>query len=224
MTYPGLGGQQAPPQNASPAGQLVPGVQPGVSNFIVLAHTVIVFGPTGAMVGVFVYAAGTTPGAGNQPIASITNQTTDPYGNTVETGVAAYTTVGGDLIAVQIGLGSFFGSPAAGLFTHDLTAPAATDPFVGALGKGDIVISTGQSTGLATAAGIECTDSVVSGLANGNIQLVAGSISGTINMPQTPTQTLQGAAPAAYSQSFTQGTVNRVNTLINQLAAAGVTA
>jgi len=149
---------------------------------------------------------------------------TDGPGNSYVEGAAAYASPSGDNIAVQIGEGSFFGSPAAGLFTHDLTSPATADPFVGSLAKGDVVISTGQSTGLATAAGIQCSDSVVSGVTNGNIQLVAGTITGTINVPQTPTQTLQGSAPAAYSQSFTQGTVNRVNTLINQLAAAGITA
>jgi hypothetical protein len=51
MTYPGLGGQQPPPQNAAPAGQLVPGIQPGTTGVIV-ASRVIVIGETG---GIFLY-------------------------------------------------------------------------------------------------------------------------------------------------------------------------
>lgn len=71
------------PVNA-PRGTPVPvGVQPGVSNGVEFARQVIVFGPAGTPVGVFVYAPGTTPGAGNSPVASLTGGTRDPYGNTV---------------------------------------------------------------------------------------------------------------------------------------------
>ena len=71
------------PVNA-PKGQGTPvGVQPGVSNGVEFARQVIVFGPAGTPVGVFVYAPGTVPGEGNQPVASLTAGTTDPYGNAV---------------------------------------------------------------------------------------------------------------------------------------------
>ena len=76
-----------PPLNAPPAGQPLPGVQPGTQNSIVLANIVIIFGPTGAATGLFVYQPGTTPGAGNPPIAWITANTVDPYGNTLQPGV-----------------------------------------------------------------------------------------------------------------------------------------
>lgn len=71
------------PVNA-PRGQGTPvGVQPGVTNGVEFARQVIVFGPAGTPVGVFVYAPGTTPGPGNVPVASMTAGTKDPYGNTV---------------------------------------------------------------------------------------------------------------------------------------------
>ena len=84
MTYPGLGGQQAPPQNAAPAGQLVPGVQPGVTGQIV-ATRVVIIGSGGEL---FVYSP--TRAAGNL-IASIAGAAgTDPLGNHFLAGVASY--------------------------------------------------------------------------------------------------------------------------------------
>ena len=73
------------PLNAPPAGAMVPGVQPGTSSAVVLAQFVIVFGNNG---GVFVYNG--TPGPGNQPIASVTSASTDPYGNPVQPGFTVY--------------------------------------------------------------------------------------------------------------------------------------
>jgi hypothetical protein len=71
------------PLNAPSGGAAAVGVQPGISNGVQFARQVIVFGPAGIPVGVFVYAPGTTPGAGNPPVASLTGGTKDPYGNTV---------------------------------------------------------------------------------------------------------------------------------------------
>lgn len=76
-----------PPLNAPPAGQVLPGVQPGTSQAVVIANIVIIFGPTGSATGLFVYQPGTTPGAGNPPIAWITANTVDPYGNTIQPGI-----------------------------------------------------------------------------------------------------------------------------------------
>jgi hypothetical protein len=67
-----------PPLNAPPAGALVPGVQPGVSNAVILAQYVIVFGTAG---GVFIYSG--APAAGNPPIAWMSGAAADPYGNTL---------------------------------------------------------------------------------------------------------------------------------------------
>lgn len=57
-----------------------PGVGPS-SAAVVRANQVIVFGPTGRPVGVFVYQPGTIPGPGNQPIGWVTASATDPFGN-----------------------------------------------------------------------------------------------------------------------------------------------
>lgn len=85
MTFPGLGGQQPPPQNASPAGQLVPGVQAGVSGQIV-ARRVIIIGTGGELL---VYSP--TAGAGNLVASIAGSVTTDAYGNTVQAGITSYT-------------------------------------------------------------------------------------------------------------------------------------
>jgi hypothetical protein len=98
-----------------------PGVQPGVSSGVIFARYVIVFGPAGNPVGVFVYTPGTTPGAGNPPDISITQGTTDPYTNTVRPGVWVYGT------ASSAGLEAIGGT--AGLLlipsglTHGVEAP-----------------------------------------------------------------------------------------------------
>jgi len=76
------------PLNAPSGIQAAPGVQPGVSNNIVLARLVIVSGL--GIDGVYVYQAGTTPGLGNPPIAWESSGLIDPYGNVLPatTGVA----------------------------------------------------------------------------------------------------------------------------------------
>jgi hypothetical protein len=78
------------PLNAPPGITPAPGVQPGTTTGIIFARYVIVFGPTDSVTGVFVYAAGTTPGPGNPPVISIGENTEDPYGNTVVPGIIQY--------------------------------------------------------------------------------------------------------------------------------------
>jgi hypothetical protein len=78
------------PLNAPPGITPAPGVQPGTTTGVIFARYVIVFGPTGSVTGVFVYAAGTTPGPGNPPVISIGENTKDPYGNTVVPGIIQY--------------------------------------------------------------------------------------------------------------------------------------
>jgi hypothetical protein len=137
---------------------------------------VIVSGPTGALVGVFVYAAGAIPGPGTGPIDSLTNQTTDPFGNPTLAGVAAYTTLG----VVQLGLGSFGGTPAAGLFTHNQGSPANSDPFIGGTSATSsscsAVLYSGNTTAASVGSGIEAQDSVTSGIASGTVNVVAGQL------------------------------------------------
>lgn len=73
------------PLNAPTAGAVAYGVQPGTSNGIDFARVVIVFGPAGTPVGVFVYATGTTPQLGNFPVAWLSASLVDPYGNVLPT-------------------------------------------------------------------------------------------------------------------------------------------
>ena len=77
----GLPPRRIDQQNSPPPA----GISAGNSN-IVRAREVIVFGPSGAVVGIFFYAPGTTPMFGNPPIASLTTSTVDPYGNPVVPG------------------------------------------------------------------------------------------------------------------------------------------
>lgn len=94
-----------PDQGFAPAGTPM---APGSPN-VVRARQVIVFGPSGAIVGIFVYAAGTTPGPGNPPVDSITRSSTDPWGNPVEPDFVAYGS-GGAYSQLTDGVLNFFGS------------------------------------------------------------------------------------------------------------------
>ena len=90
LAMTGLGGTPPPPMNA-PRGQATPpGVQPGVSAGIDFARVVVVFGPTGAVNGVFIYQAGTTPKTGNGPLLSGTLAADDLYKNPVQQGWVSY--------------------------------------------------------------------------------------------------------------------------------------
>jgi hypothetical protein len=77
------------PLNAPDGGQALSGVQPGTSNGITLARLVIISGPAGSPVGEFVYAAGTTPGLGNSPIAWQSSSLVDPFGNVLKSNAGA---------------------------------------------------------------------------------------------------------------------------------------
>lgn len=84
------------PLNAPQGQQVLPGVQPGVSGGIVLATYVIIFGANGGM---FVYNG--SPGPGNPPIYSVSNATSDPYGNAIEPGIWAGT-IGSTQVGLQV--------------------------------------------------------------------------------------------------------------------------
>jgi hypothetical protein len=77
------------PLNAPPAGNAAPGVQPGATGGVFFGRLVVIFGPAGSRLGLFLYTAGTTPGPGNPPIASITNASVDPYGNATHPGITS---------------------------------------------------------------------------------------------------------------------------------------
>jgi hypothetical protein len=109
MTYPGLGGQQSPPQNAAPAGQLVPGVQPGVSSQVV-ASRVIIIGTGGELL---VYSP--TAGAGTLTASIAAAATTDQYGNHIVQGTASYGS--GFATSEQAGIIQFYTGSLAGGWT-----------------------------------------------------------------------------------------------------------
>lgn len=67
-------------------GQAGGAMAPGSPNTFI-GRIVVVYGPAGAVSGVFVYAPGTTPKLGNPPIASMTGGNKDPYNNPVTGGV-----------------------------------------------------------------------------------------------------------------------------------------
>ncbi len=211
MSEPGMGGLIPPPINA-PAGQPTPvGVQPGVSGGIVRARQVIVSGPSGSVVGVFVYAVGTTPGLGNGPIASMTNQPDDPFGNPTEPGVASYVT-SGDRIALQLGLGSFAGTPAPGIFIHDMDSPANSDPVFGAVQANaancSAVLFSGKSLAGSTGSGIQATDSTGSGVAGGEVDVVAGLCNIQQNAQVGGNLTVGGVLTITSANSLVTGDVN----------------
>jgi len=124
MTYPGWGGQQAPPQNASPAAQLVPGVQPGTTGQII-ATRVIIIGSNGDLL---VYSS--TPAAGNL-IESISGAAgTDHFGNNFVAGTASYAAT--FAAALAAGFVQFYTGSLAGGWT--VSGTIETDAF------GDIIL------------------------------------------------------------------------------------
>ena len=240
MTYPGLGGQQPPPQNSSPAGQLVPGVQPGVTGQIVASRVVII----GSAGGLFVYSP--TPGLGNL-VASVSGHAgTDPFGNAYPEGFAAFVNIT-DNVTVQMGEASFGGTPVAGMFMHDSSSVAFSDPCFGTVGAGaggpDCIMWSGQGNSGSSGSGIECQDSTGSGVPGGLVTVVGGlcevqgtlDVGGNINVSGTAclltghaSVTAPSAAPSRTNLGATwdattasQCNTNFVN-IINALGALGL--
>lgn len=87
MTMPGGLPSPRPDQGFAPSGSPM---APGSQNPIVRAKQVIVFGPSGQVVGIFVYAVGTSPGPGNPPVDSVTRSGADPFGNATQSDFVAY--------------------------------------------------------------------------------------------------------------------------------------
>ena len=88
MTFPGLGGQQPPPQNASPAQQPVPGVTPGVTGQLV-AQRVIIVGANGELL---IYNPSIANG--DLVVSAAGAAGTGLAGDTVVPGLAAYDSSG----------------------------------------------------------------------------------------------------------------------------------
>lgn len=126
---PGSGGMPPAPPGYVPPG--LPDVAAGSTN-IFRGRLVIVFGPSGAVTGVFVYAAGTTPAAGNPPIFWATSSAADPFGNVLPStvGVAGTGTFdAGNTIINPSGIFFYSATPANGNLIGSITPAGGTDSF-----------------------------------------------------------------------------------------------
>jgi hypothetical protein len=108
-----LGGipPRRPDQYAAPVGG---NMLPAPQSNVVLARLVIIYGPDH---GLFMYNG--TPAPGNPPILSVSNNSTDPYGNMITPGL--------DLTGLPVLL--YSGNPAAGNLVAALAGLAGTDAF-----------------------------------------------------------------------------------------------
>jgi hypothetical protein len=141
MVMPGAGRGGTPPPPPGYQPPQLPGVAAGSVN-IFRGRLVIVTGPGSAIVGVFVYAQGTVPAAGNPPIFWATSSNTDPFGNALSatagvTGSGVFE-AGNTLITPQ-GILTYSALPPAlgGLVSSAGVAAAFTDNAGNAVLKGD---------------------------------------------------------------------------------------
>jgi len=182
MTYPGLGGQQPPPQNAAPAASLVPGVTPGVPP--ILRVTEIIITPGSVLEGIFTYSSN-PPAAGTlTESASVETAGTDAYGNHYLAGHATY--AAGFATALDAGYVAFYtGSLAAG---WTLTGQLETDS------AGDLLLSTGGGELTLSAAGnVEIT---------GNLTVDGVALGGQTGAPDgTGFFNTQGLASGSYGST-----------------------
>jgi hypothetical protein len=190
------------PQNAPGVQQTPIGVQPG-SPAITVAHIIIVSGPGG---GVFIYSG--TPGAGNPPVAWISNGTTDPYGNALpngaELGIAGtgVFTAGNTLITPS-GEFIYSGTPALGNLVISLTPAAGTDS-LGNVYKADFTVYGSNGTSVQVLAGTPASVRIGTGDA---AETTPGLIS-TVIQGSGPTRSLGmilqspiiSGAPSAFAQ------------------------
>lgn len=128
---PGTGGTPSPPPGYRPPP--LPGVAAGSVN-IFRGRLVLVSGPAGAIVGVFVYQQGTTPALGNPPIFWATSSGLDPFGNVLSANVGVAGSgffIAGDTVIAASGLFTYNGAPGVGNPPISaICAPGTTvDPF-----------------------------------------------------------------------------------------------
>lgn len=204
-----FGGTPPRPLNAPQGPTAGIGVQAGVTGGEVLARLVIVFGTNA---GVFVYNG--TPSASNPPIASMTEASTDPYGNPVVTGVATYVTIAAVLYALRLGLSTVSGSPTPAFFLHNMGgSPPSDDPaysFGNANSSGAAtVMYSGKATAGSAASYIECADSTLSGVGGGAIVVQSGTwrVDAAGNMTVTGTLSVNGSGSTA-TGGLADGTIN----------------
>jgi hypothetical protein len=188
------------PLNAPPGVTPSSGVQPGVDTGVEYARIVIVFGPAGSVSGVFVYPAGTTPGAGNPAVEAISNASKDPYGNTIQPGIMS-----------QIPGGAF-----VSLFQGEINFSGGAT-IEGVSGNGNLLFTTGGEYGflggpVVSTAGTAASPSVIStdtwhgmGLLNGWAN-AAGNVTAQYRLVASPPNSVEVigalAANAATAATF----------------------
>lgn len=176
------------PLNVPPGTTTPVGVQAGVSQAVVTANTLIVFGTSG---GIFVYSG--TPGFGNPPIFYVSGGTTDPYGNPITptvglSGLGQFNA--GNMIINIHGIFLYSGTPAANNLIGSQTIAAGTDLFGNAYLQGQYSYFQGTSQWTAignqsVTGGAQFAWYYTSGLtetgwiAGGSISFAAGAVSPT---------------------------------------------
>lgn len=212
FSFPGAGG--TPPEPAGYKEPSLPGQAAGTVN-IFRGRLVIVFGPSGAVNGVFIYNPGTTPGAGNGPVLSGTESGTDPYTNAVQAGWVAYSSPGSGTWAALAGGALRLNFPAM------FSAGTVTEPAAGELQIASGSVNFGDSPAVINAISAQGNDGI-----NRQIQLAAEQLqipatvlataSGTITFQDNITITgTTISAPNATAINFDVATIDLANGNLN---------
>jgi hypothetical protein len=210
-TSGGRGGSQ-PPSPYGPAAATQAAVTPGVSG-IDRARILIISGPSGTVSGVFEYRPGTTPAAGNPPVAWMTNAATDLYGNPLpEPGVGSASWVT-DTTAIWSAL-----SGGQVLLAQPGQAVAGG---LRATGDAELTVSSGQQTASDTPAGMLLESAAASGIAGGKAELVAGAVQLTSGAADTIPLAALSEFPVSGSATLAT-TIAAVNALYAALQTADV--
>ena len=150
-----------------------PNYVPGVSGWCVFQNGDVEFNEgtfRGAIIGGSLFIYDPSPGAGNL-IGSITDQTTDPYGDTTQKGINSYAVVSGETYAV--GLNQTGGPGYPGLSVQDIAHPPYAPPGLFAIGTDGVahlataVLESGQVTSGDTTAALSVSSATTSGITNG---------------------------------------------------------
>jgi hypothetical protein len=136
------------PLNVPPGASTPVGVQAGVTQSVVLANQVIVFGTAG---GLFIYNG--TPGLGNPPIFYATSATVDPFGNVI-TPTAGLTGTGqfmaGFTVINTAGIFVYSAAPTVGDLIAAIASAAGSDAFANPYPQGlygQVLTLNNQSAG-----------------------------------------------------------------------------
>jgi hypothetical protein len=132
--------------------------------------------------GAFFYSG--VPAAGNLIISIAPVSGTDPHGNAYPSGLAIYTVISGTTYAIRLGESTISGANVPGLFLVNETGAAPFEPPLFSFGNADntgaaVEIYSGLALAGSKASFIECADSTLSGVTNGEIVMRAGQIDQT---------------------------------------------